>query len=95
MLPPGVPFENRSVTLGKYARLLVYSDGVFEFDLPQGGMWKHPEFLEYLRPRAGAGDLLDQLRAHARLLRGGDVLNDDFSILDARWRERSAARKTR
>jgi hypothetical protein len=28
---------------------------------------------------------MDQLYAHVRTIRGGDVLNDDFSFLDLRW----------
>jgi sigma-B regulation protein RsbU (phosphoserine phosphatase) len=85
MLPPGMPFESKSVSLGEYARLLVYSDGVYEIDNPHGGMWKYPEFLEFLAPRAKEPDVMDQLYAHVRTIRGGDVLNDDFSILDLRW----------
>jgi sigma-B regulation protein RsbU (phosphoserine phosphatase) len=86
MLPPGMPFESKSAQLGDYARLLIYSDGVYEIDNPKGGMWKYPEFLEFLAPRAKDPDVMDQLYAHVRTIRGGDVLNDDFSILDVRWR---------
>lgn len=85
MLPPGMPFESRSVQVDAYARLLVYSDGAFEIDKPEGGMWKFQEFLEFLGPRVGADDLMEQLYAKVRQVRGGEILNDDFSILDARW----------
>lgn len=85
MLPPGMPFESRSVALGDYVRLLVYSDGVYEIDNPNGGTWKYSQFLEFLTPRARELDVMDQLYAHVRTIRGGDVLNDDFSFLDARW----------
>jgi sigma-B regulation protein RsbU (phosphoserine phosphatase) len=84
MLPPGTPFESKTVTVAANARLFVYSDGAFEIDKPGGGMWKHSEFVEFLAPRAGAGDVLDQLYAHVKEIRGGDVLNDDCSILDVR-----------
>jgi sigma-B regulation protein RsbU (phosphoserine phosphatase) len=85
VLPPGVPFETQTTTVDQYARLLVYSDGVFETDKPAGGMWQHPEFVDFLAPRAAADDLMDQLYAHVKDLRGGDILNDDFSICDVRW----------
>jgi sigma-B regulation protein RsbU (phosphoserine phosphatase) len=85
MLPPGMPFESRTVAVADYARLFVYSDGVYEIDNPTGGMWTYTEYLAFMTPRAGAADAMDQLNAHVRTIRGGDVLNDDFSILDLRW----------
>jgi sigma-B regulation protein RsbU (phosphoserine phosphatase) len=85
MLPPGMQFESRTVTLGDYARLFVYSDGVYEIDNPNGGMWKYSEFLEFMAPRARDRDVMDRLYAHVKTIRGGDILNDDFSILDLRW----------
>ncbi|MBX7103886.1 MAG: SpoIIE family protein phosphatase [Gemmataceae bacterium] len=84
MLPPGTPFEERSITVGPWARLFLFSDGVFEIDCADGSMWKFPEFLEFLRPLGSADDLMDQLYSHVRELRGGPVLNDDFSILEVR-----------
>jgi sigma-B regulation protein RsbU (phosphoserine phosphatase) len=85
MLPPGVPFAVQTVAVGEYGRLLLYSDGVFEIDRPDGGMWKYEEFVEFITAAAGADDLMDRLYAHVRSLHGGDTLNDDFSILDLRW----------
>ena len=85
MLPPGMPFESRTVPIGEYARLFVYSDGAYEIDNPTGGMWTYPEFLAFMTPRARDADVMDQLNAHVRTIRGGDTLNDDFSILDLRW----------
>jgi sigma-B regulation protein RsbU (phosphoserine phosphatase) len=84
MLPPGVPFESQTVAVGEYARLLVYSDGVFEIERPDGGMWEHKEFVEFIRTAAGEDDLMDRLYEHVRRLRGADTLADDFSILDVR-----------
>jgi phosphoserine phosphatase RsbU/P len=98
MLPPGVPFETRVVPVGEYARLLLYSDGVYEIERPAGGMWKHQEFVEYMRailrgpevgaptPTSGAGedDLGERLYGHVRQLRGGPTLADDFSLVDVR-----------
>ena len=85
MLPPGVSFETQTVAIGEYARLLLYSDGVFEIERPGRGMWEYKEFVEFVTNIAGADDLMDGLYAHVRTLRGGDTLNDDFSILDMRW----------
>jgi len=85
MLPPGTPFETQTVPVDKYARLLLYSDGVFEIERPGRGMWEFKEFIEFMTTIAGADDLPDRLHAHVRTLRGGDTLNDDFSILDMRF----------
>jgi sigma-B regulation protein RsbU (phosphoserine phosphatase) len=84
MLPPGVPFEEKTVPVGPWARLFLFSDGVFEIDRPDGGMWKFPDFLDFVRPLGSADDLMDRLYEHVRDLRGGPVLNDDFSILEMR-----------
>jgi sigma-B regulation protein RsbU (phosphoserine phosphatase) len=85
MLPPGMPFETKTVTVGKNARLLLYSDGVFEVERPGGGMWKFDEFVSFMAANAAAADLADRLYQHVRAMRATDVLNDDFSILDVRW----------
>ena len=69
-----------------YARPLVYSDGVYEIDRPDGTMWQHAEFVDYLAPLAGEDDLTERLYGHVRRLHGTDTLADDFSILDVRWR---------
>jgi sigma-B regulation protein RsbU (phosphoserine phosphatase) len=85
MLPPGMPFETRTVSVDKNARLLLYSDGVFEIERPGGGMWKFDEFVSFVMANAGVKDLAGCLYSHVRAMRGTDVLNDDFSMLDVRW----------
>src|SRR5205823_6295856 len=77
MLPPGVPFETRAVAVERYARLLLYSDGVFEIERPGAGMWKYEEFVAFITEASGGDDLMDRLYAHVRSLHGGDTLNDD------------------
>ena len=48
MFPPGTPYETRSIVLGPYALLLLYSDGAYEIESPAGVMWKHQEFVSFL-----------------------------------------------
>jgi sigma-B regulation protein RsbU (phosphoserine phosphatase) len=86
MLPPGVPFETRQVAVEAYARLLIYSDGVYEIERPDGSMWQHAEFVDYLAPLAAEDDLMGRLYGQVRQMRGADTLADDFSLLDVRWR---------
>jgi phosphoserine phosphatase RsbU/P len=78
----GMDYDTKVIDLGKFARLLVYSDGVYEIDRPGAPMWTMQEFITYLSglPREeSAGDLL---LAHVRRLHGTDVLADDFSFLE-------------
>src|SRR5262245_32131699 len=82
MLPPGMPFGTRKVTLGSPARLLLYSDGVFEIERPDGSMWQFAEFVDYVS-RLPDGPALDRVLADARRQRGSDLLADDFSLVEA------------
>ena len=86
MLPPGMPFQTRDVELGPYARLLVYSDGVFEIEPASGGeMWRFPEFVEYVSGLLPTGaSLIEPLVEKARQLRQGELLADDYSLIEAR-----------
>jgi len=66
------------------SRLLIYSDGAFEIHRPDGSDWTFEEFVEFVsRPQTSDRPILDQLLDHCRLLKGGPVLDDDFSLLEA------------
>jgi hypothetical protein len=41
--------------------------------------------VKFVTASAGGDDLVHQIYAHVPAVHGGDILNDDFSILDARW----------
>ena len=87
MMPPGLEFSTRTVSLGQYARLLVYSDGVFEVENVAGGvMWQFPQFVEHVAALLPDDQPLGKrLLAHARSLRGGELLADDFSFVEIRF----------
>jgi sigma-B regulation protein RsbU (phosphoserine phosphatase) len=78
---PELDFETVSIKLGHYARLLVYSDGVFEIGKPDGTMWKFEEFVQYVSTLQADG-ALDGLLSHVREVHGQDTLADDFSLLE-------------
>src|SRR5262249_36671704 len=80
---PDVPFEPGTVSLAPHARLLLFSDGVFEIEKPDGKMWTYREFLAYVSalPRDGASTI-DRLLDHVRTMHGGGLLGDDFSMLE-------------
>jgi sigma-B regulation protein RsbU (phosphoserine phosphatase) len=85
MLPPGMPFQSKVVELGASARLLLYSDGVFEIERPDGVMWTLDEFVAHVTALPPEEPLLDPLLAHVRQLRAGPTLADDFSALEVRF----------
>ncbi len=80
-----VDFPTTRLTLGAHARLLIYSDGVFEIERPGGEMWRHPEFVEYVQSvlPPGGGSVLEAIVRQARELRGPEPFADDFSLIEA------------
>jgi sigma-B regulation protein RsbU (phosphoserine phosphatase) len=81
----GTEYDTQSVELGPFARLLLYSDGVYEIDRPDGPMWKWKEFAEFVSGLPREESCADRLLAYARQLRGSELLADDFSFLEVRF----------
>ena len=76
------PAESCEVAAG--ARLLIFSDGVFEILRDGEPVWDMEACIEYLTRRGTRGGaLMDELLAHVRALHGSHELADDFSILEA------------
>jgi sigma-B regulation protein RsbU (phosphoserine phosphatase) len=85
MRPPGMPFDSHAVSLEPYARLLVYTDGVFEVERPDGSMWKLSDFVQFMGGfPVEEGPVAERLYQHVRSMHAGEGLADDFSVLDAR-----------
>lgn len=86
MLPEGMPFEEESVPLSPHARLLLFSDGVFEIEKPEGGFWQFQEFVDRVAGLLpGDEPVIEPLLAEARRIRGQELLADDYSFLDVRF----------
>jgi sigma-B regulation protein RsbU (phosphoserine phosphatase) len=80
---PDYDFEESAVAVPENAHVLLYSDGVYEIDRPDGDMWRFEEFVEYLtKLRPEDGKAMDQLYGHIKQLHASDVLADDFSVLE-------------
>lgn len=88
---PDLPYDTRTIDVAPDARLLVYSDGIFEIEKADGQMWQFQEFIEHIAPEIGRDGLIDRHLTFARELRGGDVLGDDFSMVEARFRATQSA----
>jgi serine phosphatase RsbU (regulator of sigma subunit) len=85
-----VNFPGESCPVDADARLLIFSDGVFEIVRDDRVVWDLTGCLEYLATygasNTGNISLMDQLLAHVRDLRGATQFDDDFSIIDVRFR---------
>ena len=77
-------FEHAEEEIPPGARLYVFSDGVFEVDLPDGKPWPFDSFAEWMAfPPPPGVSKMDELLAKARSMNGSDALPDDFSIFEA------------
>jgi sigma-B regulation protein RsbU (phosphoserine phosphatase) len=80
----GQEYPAKSCEVAAGARLLIFSDGVFEILRDDQPVWDMDACIEYLARRdSRGGALLDELLAHVRTLHGSHELADDFSILEA------------
>lgn len=83
---PELPYDTRTVPVAPAARLLVYSDGVYEIEKADDTMWQHNEFVTHIGPMVGADpDLLDHHLAFVRGLCGAAALGDDYSMMEVRF----------
>jgi sigma-B regulation protein RsbU (phosphoserine phosphatase) len=78
----GTEYETQAIDLGPFARLLLYSDGVYEIDRPGEPMWRFQEFVNYVSELSRDEPIADPLLMHVRRLHGSSVLADDFSFLE-------------
>ncbi len=86
MLPPDSPYDTRELRLEAYARLLIYSDGVYEIEQPDGSMWALSDFLGFMGSfPLEAGPVAERLHQHIQQMHGPGSLADDFSIVDVRF----------
>jgi serine phosphatase RsbU (regulator of sigma subunit) len=77
-------FPARSCGIPAGARLLIFSDGVFEIFRDKRQVWNLAGCIAYLAELGNQeGNLLDTLLDYVQRLRGSPHLDDDFSIIEA------------
>ena len=82
----GAKFPSTSCAIPLGASLLIFSDGVFEIRRKKQTLWDLPRCMGYLAAtNHGAGNIMDNVLAHVRHLRGSQQLDDDFSFIEARF----------
>ena len=81
----GLEFDSESIDVGRYGRLFLYSDGVYEVHLPGGDTWTFAEFKTFMGQQGPEDAAMDRLRQHTLTLSEQDHWDDDFSIIELRF----------
>jgi serine phosphatase RsbU (regulator of sigma subunit) len=80
----GAAVPAQSCRIPADARLLIFSDGVFEIFRDEGAVWNLDACIAHMAALAERqGSLMDELLDHVCHLRGSARLDDDFSIIEA------------
>jgi sigma-B regulation protein RsbU (phosphoserine phosphatase) len=87
--PPGppigvmdmLPFENASFDVPAYGRMLLYSDGAVEVGDSAVRIYGQDDFDAFVAETGPRDNVMDHVIDRARTLRGGDILNDDCSLM--------------
>lgn len=80
---PDIAYETSTTRIEPGARLYLYSDGIHEVALPQGGMWTLDAFLALAEAESRqGGEVLDRLLAGAQSIQGHGNFDDDVSLLE-------------
>jgi sigma-B regulation protein RsbU (phosphoserine phosphatase) len=85
---PDLEYQGGSVSLDAFAKLYLYSDGVYEIAKIDQTMWPFEQFVAFMKEgphEAGDGAMMDRLIAHDRALQGREEFVDDFSIVELRF----------
>jgi sigma-B regulation protein RsbU (phosphoserine phosphatase) len=80
-----VPYETLSCPVDDFARLYLFSDGVYEITKTDGKVWPFRDFLAFMTrgPESGEPEAtIERLIAHTARLSGTDEYQDDFSIVE-------------
>jgi phosphoserine phosphatase RsbU/P len=79
-------FETISRPVAPNSRLYIYTDGCHEIHLTNGTEWPFEDFVTYMSTWPDAeSSIMDRLLWHVRELRGSTLLDDDYSIIEARF----------
>lgn len=86
-ISPGAQFPASAAAIPPGGRFFLFSDGVFEVRRDRRAVWDLPGCIAKLAALSGEdGPIADALLAHVRELRGSAHLDDDFSLIEARFR---------
>lgn len=79
-------FQSETCVLDKYAKLFLYSDGVYEITRSDGTVWSLQEFIHVIgKPSTKEGEDLDRIVKITSELNGPGPFADDFSIVEVNF----------
>jgi sigma-B regulation protein RsbU (phosphoserine phosphatase) len=78
---PGMRYTSAACEIAPGDRLLVLCDGTYEIKKPNGEMIEFDDFKQFMGKHGAQPDGLEKLLAWVHELRGGQPLEDDFSIV--------------
>jgi len=85
-IAPGMEFSATSAAIPPGSRLFIFSDGVFDIRRDRCCVWDLPACIAHLTALSPSEpNVMDKLLAHVRELRGSAHLDDDFSVIEARF----------
>jgi sigma-B regulation protein RsbU (phosphoserine phosphatase) len=82
---PDLEFQTNSTSLNAFAKLILYSDGVYEIERIDKTMWPFNDFIEFMKqgPHDDSGESkMDRLIAYDREIQGREEFVDDCSIVE-------------
>ena len=85
---PDLEFQTASTSLDTFAKLFLYSDGVYEIERIDKTMWPFNEFIEFMKmgPNDSANESkMDRLIAYDRTIQGREDFVDDCSIVEIQF----------
>jgi sigma-B regulation protein RsbU (phosphoserine phosphatase) len=85
---PDLEFQTASTTMSAFAKLYLYSDGVYEIERTDKTMWPFGEFIEFMKQGphdAPADSMMDRLIAYDRGIQGREEFIDDCSIVELQF----------
>ena len=74
--------------MGAFAKLCIYSDGVYEIERVDKSMWPFNNFIEFMKkgPHDDENDSkMDRLIAYDRVIQGREDFIDDCSIVELKF----------
>lgn len=79
---PGVIYRSKRQSVGKFAEIYLFSDGVYELTNPAGEMWDYQKFLNTLTEAVPEGQTrMGHIVASAKAFRGSGNFEDDYSLV--------------
>lgn len=79
----GIAFEETLIDLDHGDRLYLYSDGVVEIAMPDGTVWSHSQFMDFMRSDGLlAASPIDRVMQYTEQLQGSPAYQDDVSMVE-------------